>query len=44
MLARLQYFKELNTARTVFRFFYALCLLTLAVDAFTEDTHVNASP
>jgi hypothetical protein len=44
VLARLQYFKELNTARTVFRFVYALTLLTIAVDAFTEHRYVNSSP
>jgi len=31
VLARLQYFKELNTARTVFRFVYALTLLAVSV-------------
>lgn len=44
VLGRLQYFKELNSARTVFRFFYALCLSTLSIDAWTEHKAVNMSP
>ena len=44
VLGRLQYFKELNVARTVFRFFYALSLLTLSIDAFTEHKYVNTTP
>ncbi|KAK4690022.1 hypothetical protein P7C73_g89, partial [Tremellales sp. Uapishka_1] len=44
VIGRLQYFKELNTIRTFFRFIYAFCLLALSCDSFTKATKLNTTP
>ncbi|OWZ51621.1 hypothetical protein C349_05413 [Cryptococcus neoformans var. grubii Br795] len=44
VLARLQYFKELNIVRTLFRFLYCIAILTLAIDGRTTSKHVNSHP
>lgn len=44
VLARLQYFKELNIVRTLFRFLYCVAIFTLAIDGRTASKHVNSHP
>ncbi|WWC86771.1 uncharacterized protein L201_001650 [Kwoniella dendrophila CBS 6074] len=44
VLARLGYFQELNGIRTLFRLFYVICILTLAIDGHTKHKHVNTTP
>ncbi|WWD21603.1 hypothetical protein CI109_106089 [Kwoniella shandongensis] len=44
VIARLQFFKELNELRTLFRFLYVACLLAVSGDGFTRETPVNTHP
>ncbi|WRT64654.1 uncharacterized protein IL334_001588 [Kwoniella shivajii] len=44
VMARLEYFKELNGIRTLFRFLYVFCILTLSIDGQTKHKHVNTTP
>ncbi|WWC68085.1 uncharacterized protein I206_102004 [Kwoniella pini CBS 10737] len=44
VMTRLEYFKELNGIRTLFRFLYAFCILTLSIDGQTKHKHVNTTP
>lgn len=44
VIGRLQYFKEVNSIRTLFRFIYVVAILTLAVDGFTDHKIINRSP
>ncbi|TYJ55478.1 hypothetical protein B9479_003868 [Cryptococcus floricola] len=43
VIARLQYFKELNSVRTLFRLLYCVSILTLAIDGRTEKKVVNSN-
>ncbi|KAK6903589.1 hypothetical protein I203_107094 [Kwoniella mangroviensis CBS 8507] len=44
VMARLEYFKEMNGVRTLFRFLYVFCILTLSIDGQTKHKHVNTTP
>ncbi|WWC59596.1 uncharacterized protein I303_102154 [Kwoniella dejecticola CBS 10117] len=44
VLTRLEYFKEMNGIRTLFRFLYVFCILTLSIDGQTKHKHVNTTP
>ncbi|WVW78300.1 hypothetical protein I302_100254 [Kwoniella bestiolae CBS 10118] len=44
VMARLEYFKEMNGVRTLFRFLYVFCIMTLSVDGHTKHKHVNTTP
>ncbi|EIW71140.1 hypothetical protein M231_01775 [Tremella mesenterica] len=44
VIARLQYFKELNTVRTFLRAVYSVAIATLAFDGKTKHRYINTTP